>query len=170
MDAIWWIVWSGICAVGSGALVFFVMQSRMEVLLSRQREELTEARTALAAQKEALEDSVRHAHETAKRKALDEFLADIRVEERSYTREHKAFFLTKKSLVRQERIYFRNIPLSNWVEQEVPIEEGADIEKLAQTVNIFLNQGLLGEDLQGESRLVDAVLDAATTPVRKLLR
>ena len=48
-------------------------------------------------------------------------------------------------LVRQERIFFRNIPLSNWVEQEMPLEEGADTEKLAQTMSVFLNAALLGE-------------------------
>jgi len=155
MSPVYWVVWSAICAVGTGALVFFVMQSRMEVLLSKQREDLAEARAALAAQKEALEGSLKNVAESTRRQALDEFLADIRVEERSYMREHKAFFLTKRCLVRQERIFFRNIPLSNWVEQEMPVEEGADVEKLAQTMSIFLADGLLG---------------APAAPARKLLR
>jgi hypothetical protein len=60
MNPLWWVVWSGICAVGSGLLVYFVMQSRMEVLLSRQREELAGARASLAAQKEALESSLKN--------------------------------------------------------------------------------------------------------------
>jgi hypothetical protein len=64
-------------------------------------------------------------------------LADLRVEERHYTREQKALFLSKKSLVLQERIFFRNIPLSSWVEHEMPIEEGADVEKLAKTLAVF---------------------------------
>ncbi len=76
---------------------------------------------------------------------MDEFLADIRVEERHYTREHKVLFLTRKMLVRQERIFFRNIPLSNWVEHEMSIEEGVDAEKMAQTMSIFAKTALLGE-------------------------
>jgi hypothetical protein len=59
-------------------------------------------------------------------------------------------------LVRQERIFFRNIPLSNWVEQEMPVEEGVDTEKLAQTMSIFANAALLG--------------DVPEAAVRKLLR
>jgi hypothetical protein len=47
--------------------------------------------------------------------------------------------------VRQERIYFRNIPLSSWVEQEMPIEEGVDAEKMAQTMSVFANAALLEE-------------------------
>jgi len=145
MTPIWWVVGSATCAVGTGLLVCFIMQSRMEVLLSKQREELAEARATLASQKESLENSLRTAEETTKRQAMDDFLADIRVEERHYTREHKVLFRSRKMLVRQERIFFRNIPLSNWVEQEMPIEEGVDTDKMAQTMSIFANAALFGE-------------------------
>jgi hypothetical protein len=73
---------------------------------------------------------------------MDDFIADIRVEERHYIREHKAFFLTRKCVVRQERIFFRNLPLSNWIEQEMPFEEGADIDQLAKTMAVFTPAGL----------------------------
>lgn len=148
-----WMAWSALCAMGTGMLVFFIMQSRMEVLLSKQREELATARATLAAHQESLQQALKNCEEGAKRKAMDEFIADIRVEERHYTREHRMLFMTKKSLVRQERIFFRNIPLSNWVEQEMPIDEGADIDKLAQTMSIFagelMNEGLLGDGVKG---------------------
>jgi hypothetical protein len=145
MNPAWWVVWSGICAVGTGLLVYFIMQSHMELLLSKQREELASARATLAAQKESLEASLKNAEETSRSKAMDAFLADIRIEERHYTREHKVLFMSRKMLVRQERIFFRNIPLSNWVENEMPIEEGVDADKMAQTMSVFLNAAMLGE-------------------------
>jgi hypothetical protein len=37
----------------------------------------------------------------------------------------------------QERIFFRNIPLSNWVEHEMVVEEGADVDQLAKTLSVF---------------------------------
>ena len=123
MNPVWWALFS---AIGAAVLVYVVMQSRMEVRLSKQREELAVAQATLAAQKES-----------NRQQAMDEFLADIRIEERHYTREHKVLFLTRKFMVRQERIFFRNIPLSNWVENEMPIEEGADLEKLAQAMSVF---------------------------------
>jgi hypothetical protein len=156
MNPVWWVVWSAICAVGTGLLVYFIMQSHMELVLSKQREELASARATLAAQKESLESSLKNAEETARSKAMDAFLADIRIEERHYTREHKVLFMSRKMLVRQERIFFRNIPLSNWVENEMPIEEGVDAEKMAQTMSVFLNAAMLGE--------------APETAVHKLLR
>ena len=150
MDPLLWITWSGICAVGTGLLVYFVMQSRMEVLLSKQREALASAKATLAVHQETLQQSLQNSEEAARRKAMDEFLADIRVEELHYTREHKMLFIKKKSLVRQERIFFRNIPLSNWVEQEMMIEEGADVDKLAQTMSIFAGELMAAQAIEHE--------------------
>ncbi len=144
------------CVGFTAGLMYFVMQSQMEIRLARQREELAGAQATLAARKEALDDSLRTAEDSIRSKALDDFLADIRVEERHYTREHKILFMTRKMLVRQERIFFRNIPLSNWVEHEMPVEEGVDADKLAETMSIFASAALLG--------------DAPRIPVRKLLR
>jgi hypothetical protein len=33
-------------------------------------------------------------------------------------------------VVMQERLFFRNIPLSNWIEREMVIEEGMDLDQL----------------------------------------
>jgi hypothetical protein len=126
----------------------------MDVLLAKQREELAGARAALAAQKEALAESMKNAEEGSRRKAMDEFIADIRVEERHYVRQHKVLFVNRKCMVRQERIFFRNIPLSNWVEHEMPFEEGVDMEKLAQTMSVF------APDL----------IEPPESPIRRLLR
>jgi hypothetical protein len=150
----WWIIVSAFCAAATGGLVYFVMQSHTDVQLARQREELAAVRAALGAQKEALEDSLKTAAESARRQALDEFIADIRVEERHYIREHKALFLTRKCVVRQERIFFRNLPLSNWIEQEMPFEEGADIDQLASTMAVFMPEGLLDDPVSKPRRLL----------------
>src|ERR1017187_702330 len=113
MPPLWGVVASsGFCALATGRLVYFVMQSHLDTQLAKQREDLAAANAALGAQKDAMLDSIRSAQESARRQAMDDFIADIRVEERHYIREHKAFFLTRKCIVRQERIFFRNLPLS----------------------------------------------------------
>jgi hypothetical protein len=142
MSALLIVLWSVICVVGAAGLMYFIMHSHMELRLARQREELASVQATLAAKQESLEESLRNAEATVRNKAMDEFLADIRVEERHYTREHKVLFMSRKVLVRQERIFFRNIPLSNWVEQEMPFEEGVDMEKMAQTMSIFADVAL----------------------------
>lgn len=144
MNALWWALVAAVCATGSGLLVYLAMRSHMQVALANQRELLAAARASLAAQKEAMEGALKSVEESTRRKAMDEFLADVRVEERHYIREHKLLFITRKCLVRQERIFFRNIPLSSWVENEMPFEEGADTDKLAQTMAVFSPEFLLG--------------------------
>lgn len=146
MEPLWWVVLSVFSASVAGGLVYFVMRSSTDVLLARQREKLAAAQAALGAQKEAIADSVKYAKESARREALDDFLSDIRIEERHYIREHKALFITRKSVVRQERIFFRNLPLSNWIEQEMPYEEGADIDALARTMAVFAPEALMETD------------------------
>jgi hypothetical protein len=141
---LWVAVWSSLCALATGGLVWFVMNSRMEVRLARQREKLAEAKATLEAQKQGIVGAIQGVEETTRRKALDDFLGDLRIEERHYVREQKMLFMTRKMLVRQERIFFRNIPLSNWVEQEVPISEGADLDQLARTLSVFSPDLLLG--------------------------
>src|SRR5262249_21136054 len=118
-------------------LAVYIMQQRMEVQLARERESLSSARATIEAQKSTLEELHRLREEAVRRRSLDEFLADLRTEERHFIREQRLLFASRKSLVMQERIFFRNIPLSNWVEHEVPIEEGADLESLLKSVTVF---------------------------------
>jgi hypothetical protein len=145
MNAMLFVVWTLFCVAFSAGIMYFVMYSHMQLRLARQREKLAGAQATLTAEREALENLLKSTEESTRRKAMDDFLADIRVEERHYTREHKVLFMTRKMLVRQERIFFRNIPLSNWVEQEMPLEEGVDTDKLAQTMSIFATAALFSE-------------------------
>ncbi|MFN7924610.1 MAG: hypothetical protein U0Q16_31195 [Bryobacteraceae bacterium] len=127
-------------AAGSALLAFYIMQARLEVAICREREALVEARTKLTSQEREMESKIKAAEEETRRKSLDEFLGDIRVEERHYMRESKSLFLKKRSMVLQERLYFRNIPLSNWVEHELTVEEGSDINNLARAASIFASR------------------------------
>src|SRR5262249_26484040 len=134
MEALLWICLPVLVAAGSALLAFYIMQARMDVAVAKEREAVSEARILLESTKKAMEETIKATEEHARRKALDEFLADIRSEERHYVRENKMLFMNKKSLVLQERIFFRNIPLSNWVEHEMVVEEGADVDQLAKTL------------------------------------
>jgi hypothetical protein len=141
MESLVWILLPGFAAVASGLLAWFVMQSRMEVALAQQRERLAETRGALDAERTALgstlDISVRAAEATAKHEALENFLGELRVEQRHYTRENRMLLQNRKSLVLQERMYFRNIPLSDWIEHEVTLDDGADVGRLVQDMTIF---------------------------------
>lgn len=122
-------------------LAWFIMQSRMEVKLAEQRETLSELKGQLKAEREAMSASlstaIRAAEETAKRQAFDHFLAELKVEQRHYTRENRLLMNSRKSLVLQERMYFRNIPLSDWIEHEIVLDDAADVDRLVQDMTVF---------------------------------
>ena len=148
MEALLWILLPGFVAVASGLLAWFVMQSRMDVKLAQQeidlaqqREMLAEERGKLTAQRQALESqletAIRAAEESARRQAFDNFLTEMRVEQRHYTRENRLLTHSRHSLVLQERMYFRNIPLSDWIEHEITLADGADVNRIVQDMTVF---------------------------------
>jgi hypothetical protein len=141
MEALLWILLPGFTAVGTGVLAWFVMQSRMDVALAQQRERLAESRGALEAERNAVRDSVaiavHAAEERSQRQALDQFLAELKVEQRHYTRENRLLLHNRRSVVLQERMCFRNLPLSDWIEHEIPLDDGQDVERLVQDMTVF---------------------------------
>jgi hypothetical protein len=141
MEALLWVLLPGFIALASGILAWFVMQSRMDVALANQREKMAETRGSLEAEKAGLkaafQSAVRAAEETARRQALDGFLGELRVEQRHYTRENRLLMQNRTSLVLQERMYFRNLPLSDWIEHEIMIDDGVDVEQLVQDMTVF---------------------------------
>jgi hypothetical protein len=130
MEAFLWMFLPVFVAGGSALLSFYIMQAKMEIALSKERELLAEARATINSQRITLEERIKATEEASKRQALDDFMQDIRIEERSYVRESKSMWNSKKSMVMQERLFFRNIPLSNWIEQELVVEEGKDLNQI----------------------------------------
>ena len=137
LDALIWLFLPVFVAGGSALLSFFIMQSKLEVAVSKERESLAEAKATISSQKVMMEERIRATEEAVKRTAMDEFLKDFRVEERSYVRETKSLDSATRSMVMQERLFFRNIPLSDWVEHEMVVEIGSDLKRLQEQVSVF---------------------------------
>jgi len=137
LDALLWLFLPVFVAGGSALLSFYIMQAKMEVAVSKERETLAEAQATISSQKVMMEERIRATEEAVKRAALDEFLKDFRVEERSYVRETKSIESEKRSMIMQERLFFRNIPLSDWVEHEMVVEVGSDLKRLQEQVSVF---------------------------------
>ena len=126
MDALMWVLLPVFVAAGSALLAYSIMQARLEVARARERATLAEANATISIYKITMEERIRAAEEETKRKALNEFMQEFRVEERQYMRENKSAALHRKTMVMQERLYFRNIPLSSWVEHELTMEETSE--------------------------------------------
>jgi len=153
MDAILWMFLPVFTALGSALLAFFIMQARMEVAVAQERETLAGVRAEVKSNEKLLEEKVRAAEEVARRKSLDDFLGDFRVEERHYMKESKSLFLKQKSMVLQERLYFRTIPLSDWVAHEMTVEENSDLGKIARACSVFASPSLTNGTSNGTNLL-----------------
>ena len=123
MAILLWIFVPGFTAAGAALLICFMMRCRMDEAIARERGALAELQSALIVQRRTLESAISNAKAEAKRVAFDEFLNDFRVEQRQYVRKSRLFFMSRQTLVLRERILFRNLPLSNWVEHSVTLEE-----------------------------------------------
>jgi hypothetical protein len=151
-DALIWMLLPAFVAAGSALLSFFIMQARLEVAVAREREIIAQVRAQVRAQEEIMEEKVRKTEEETTRRCFDNFLADFRVEERHYVKESKSLFVNKKAMVLQERLFFRNIPLSNWVEHEMTLEEGGDATSLASLASAFSSKGTFAPAKESSER------------------
>src|SRR5258708_6794877 len=113
VDALIWVLLPVFVAAGSALLSYAIMQARQEVAVARERATLAEAHATINTYKITMEERIRATEEETKRKALNDFMQEFRVEERSYMRESKSAAMRRKTMVMQERLFFRNIPLSN---------------------------------------------------------
>ena len=164
IDALLWILLPVFIAAGSALLSFYIMQARMEVAISKEREVLAEARAEIRTQKNTMEERVKATEQEARRRALDEFMQDFRVEERHYFRENKSVTARQKSMILQERLYFRNIPLSSWVEHEMVVEEeGGDLQHIAKGCSIFSTKSLSEDSKAAVSRLLEQAAASGNT-------
>ncbi len=165
IDAVLWVLLPLFIAAGSALLCFYIMQARMEVAIAKEREVLSEARAEIRTTKNTMEERVRATEQEARRRALDEFMQDFRVEERHYFRENKSAIARQKSMVLQERLYFRNIPLSNWVEHEMVVEQdAADLQHIAKGCSIFSTKALSDDGKSAVSRLLEQAAASAASP------
>jgi hypothetical protein len=154
MTALLWILLPLIVAAGSALLSFYIMQAKLEVAVAKEREQMAEVSAALKHQEKMSEERVRAAEEATLRRAFDQFLADFRVEERHYMRENKSVFANRKSLILQERLYFRTVPLSNWIEHEMVVEEGTDAHALASQASVFNTRSLSIDEVRQNAKLL----------------
>jgi hypothetical protein len=105
-EVVLWILMPAVAAAGSASLVWLLMSARIQVLTANYR-------TALA-RMEGLD----------RQPGTEEFLSNLRVERRRFVRRLSGAHGSTNSVITQERLYFRNIPLTGWMEDEVALGEG----------------------------------------------
>lgn len=161
MEALIWVLLPVFVAAGSALLSYTVMQAKLDVAVARERVTLGEAQASINTYRITLEERLRSVEEETRRKALEEFMQEIRIEERHYIRENKSASTSRKTMVLQERPYFRNLPLFRWVEHEMTMEEHTDLSPVLAELPSSLRTRELASSMP--------VVDAGATASAKLL-
>jgi hypothetical protein len=122
-DLIFWLALPGLVAVGSAALVWMLMQARMQLLAAKYQAALAKV------EKES----------TQSRPGLDELLSELRVERRRFVRKIASTRGCETTILTLERLYLRQMPLTGWMQEEISLGGGEELPGES-----FLLQDVLG--------------------------
>jgi len=95
-------------ALGASLITAVLVHARAEVEKARQHEALVQTQALVLKQRQTMEERLDAVWETARREAFDEFLGDVRVEERPIVLDRRATGMI-------QRVCFREIPLTPWI-------------------------------------------------------
>ena len=109
-ELVFWIVLPGLVAVGAAYLVWLLMQARIQVLTAHYQ-------TAVA----KVEGDCRH------QPGIEELLAELRMERRRFLRRVPGPAGIETTVITQERLYLRNIPITGWMQEELPLGHGEEL-------------------------------------------
>ena len=110
-ELVFWVVLPALVALGAAYLVWLLMQARIQVLTAHYQ-------TAVAKVETDCE---------VRRPDLDRLLAELRMERRRFLRRLPGPHGMETTVVTQERLYLRNIPLTGWMQEEIPLGAGQEL-------------------------------------------
>jgi hypothetical protein len=112
MELILWFLLPVMVAVGTAYLVWIVMQSRIRVLAANYEVAIAKVENQC----------------TARRPGVEELLSELRFERNRFLRRTPGPRGSyEATVITQERIYFRDIPLTGWLQDELPLGDGDEI-------------------------------------------
>ena len=106
-----WFLLPVLVAAGTACLVWIVMQARMRILVAQFHAALARMENAPAGRKPTVED----------------LLAELHVERNRFLRRISGPAGVSASVISQERIYFRDIPITGWMQDELPLGDGEEL-------------------------------------------
>jgi hypothetical protein len=111
-EVVFWIVLPALVALGAAYLVWLLMQARIQVLTAHYQTAVAKVESDCA---------------SARRPGIDELLAELRLERRRFVRRTPGPAGPQNTLITQERLYLRNLPLTSWMQEELPLGHGEEL-------------------------------------------
>jgi len=110
-ELVFWVILPALVALGAAYLVWLLMQARIQVLTAHYQ-------TAVA----KVENDC-----SPRRPTVDDLLAELRLERRRFVRRVPGPNGEETTLITQERLYLRNIPLTSWMEEILVLGNGQEL-------------------------------------------
>lgn len=107
-----WLFLPVVVAVGTAYLVWIVMTARIHVLAAKYDAALVKVESECA----------------ARRPGVEQLLSELRFERNRFLRRTPGPQGSyQATVISQERIYFRDIPLTGWIQDELPLGDGEEL-------------------------------------------
>lgn len=110
-ELVFWIVLPALVAIGAAYLVWLLMQARIQVLTAHYQTAVTRVESDC----------------TSRRPTAEDLLAELRIERRRFLRRVPGPKGNETTLITQERLYLRNLPLTSWMQEELPLGTGEEL-------------------------------------------
>lgn len=112
VELILWLFLPVLVAVGTAYLVWIVMTARIHVLAAKYDAALVKVESECA----------------ARRPGVEQLLSELRYERNRFLRRTPGPQGSyQATVISQERIYFRDIPLTGWIQDELPLGDGEEL-------------------------------------------
>jgi len=108
-ELVFWVLLPALVAMGAAYLVWLLMQARIQVMSAHYQ-------TAVA-----------KVENESRGPALDQLLAELRVERRRFLRRMPGPKGLETTVITQERLYLRNLPLTGWMQEELTLGTGEEL-------------------------------------------
>ena len=110
-EFLFWMILPILVAIGSAYVVWLLMQSRIQVLTAHYQAAVSKMDNA----------------SLNRRLGPEELQADLRMERRRFVRRLAGPKGPEATLITQERLYLHNLPLTSWMQEEVPLGNGEEL-------------------------------------------
>ena len=122
-ELVFWVVLPGLVALGAAYLVWLLMQARIQVLAAHYQTAVTKVESDCSGGPHRL--------------GVDELLAELRMERRRFLRRIPGPKGYETTVITQERLFLRNIPLTGWMQEELPLGAGEELPAEASVVPLI---------------------------------
>lgn len=119
MTHIWPIINILLAMLVLGAIAWYVGRLQTEARWARRRKPELSLGVRLQLERKLTDARQRAAEEAARRRSMDEFLSQLKMEERAFLRKRQFGGAQQRSVVIEERLCLGSLPVSNWDRQEL---------------------------------------------------